>query len=71
MLHSLVNLLLLLQVVVAKHMGLKVLGLSLVTNVGIMEYETNQAPNHAEVLQVGRQRSQCVLDIVTAFIKEM
>jgi len=59
------------EVVVAKHMGLRVLGISLVTNKCIMDYDTNQAPNHAEVLEVGRQRSQCILNIVTTFIKEL
>ena len=57
--------------VVAKHMGLKVLGISVITNKCIMEYDTDEFPNHAEVLQVGKQRSQCVLDIVTTFIKEL
>jgi len=59
------------EVIVAKHMGLKVLGISLVTNKCIMDYDTNEAPNHAEVLEVGKQRSQCILNIVTDFIKEM
>ena len=52
-------------------MGLKVLGLSVITNKYIMEYDTNEAPNHAEVLEVGKKRSLSVLDIVTTFIKEM
>jgi len=59
------------EVVVAKHMGLKVLGISLVTNYCIMDYDTNQAPNHAEVLEVGKKRSECILNIVTKFIEEM
>lgn len=59
------------EVIVAKHMGIKVLGISLVTNKCIMDYDTNTAPNHAEVLEVGKQRSQCILNIVTEFIKEM
>ena len=59
------------EVIVARHMGLKVLGISLVTNKCIMDYDTNEAPNHAEVLEVGKQRSQCILNIVTDFIKEM
>jgi len=59
------------EVIVAKHMGLRVLGISLVTNKCIMDYDTNEAPNHAEVLQVGRERSQCILNIVTKFIKQM
>ena len=56
------------EVIVAAHMGLKVLGITLVTNKCIAEYNTKEKPNHAEVLEVGKQRSGCVLKIVTKFV---
>jgi len=59
------------EVVIAKHMGLRILGITLVTNKCIMDYETNEMPNHAEVLEVAKQRSACILDIVTTFITEL
>jgi len=59
------------EVQVAVHMGLKVLGISLITNKCISSYETNEEPNHAEVLEVGKKRSVCVLEIVTKFIGKL
>lgn len=56
------------EVIVAAHMDVKILGISLITNKCIMEYDTNEKPNHKEVLEVGKQRSECVLDIVTKLI---
>ncbi|XP_047130669.1 purine nucleoside phosphorylase isoform X1 [Hydra vulgaris] len=56
------------EVIVAAHMGIKCLGLSLITNYCILDYETKNAPNHAEVLEVAQRRSECVLEIVTKFI---
>lgn len=56
------------EVQVAVHMGLKVMGLSLITNKCISDSEIVEGPNHAEVLEVGKQRAECVLNIVTKFI---
>ena len=56
------------EVIVAAHMGIKCLGLSLITNRCIMEYDTDEVPNHAEVLEAGKKASKYVLDIVTQFV---
>lgn len=59
------------EVIVAAHMGIKIVGISLVTNKCIMDYDTTEKPNHAEVLEVGKQRSDCVLKIVTKLIGKL
>eukprot|EP00111_Clytia_hemisphaerica_P024017 TCONS_00070766-protein len=46
------------EVIVASHMGIKCLGLSLITNKCIMEYDSSEEPNHAEVLEAGRKASK-------------
>ena len=59
------------EVIVGAHMGLKVLGTSLITNKCVMNYDNNEEPNHAEVIEVGRQRSEWVLGIVTKFVEKI
>ena len=56
------------EVIVASHMGIKCLGLSLITNECIMDYDVDEVPNHAEVLEAGKKASKYVLDIVTKFV---
>jgi len=59
------------EVMIARHMNVKVLGLTLVTNKCIMDYDTTEGPNHAEVIEVGNQRAECVLKIVTKFLAKI
>jgi len=59
------------EVIVAGHMGIKCLGLSLITNKCVMEYESSEEPNHAEVLEAGKKASQFVLNIVTKFVGQL
>lgn len=59
------------EVIVGGHMGLKILGISLITNKCVMDYDSDEQPNHAEVLEVGKQRSECVLNIVTNFVGKL
>jgi purine-nucleoside phosphorylase len=54
------------EVIVARHMGLEVLGLSLVTNMaaGVL----NQAINHEEVIETGRRTEKQFTSLLTAII---
>ncbi|BFZ19279.1 hypothetical protein BsWGS_22319 [Bradybaena similaris] len=45
------------EVLVAKHCGMTVFGMSLITNKVIMEYDVDSVANHEEVLQTGEKRS--------------
>ncbi|HUZ93400.1 MAG TPA: purine-nucleoside phosphorylase [Edaphobacter sp.] len=57
------------EVIVARHMGLEVLGLSLVTNMaaGVL----NEAINHAEVMETGRRVERQFTSLLTALIPQI
>lgn len=57
------------EVIIARHMGLEVLGLSLVTNMaaGVL----NEAINHAEVMEIGRRVEQQFTTLLTALIPQI
>lgn len=44
------------EVMVARHCGLRCLGLSLVTNEAVLDYDTERKANHAEVLETAAVR---------------
>ena len=57
------------EVLVARHSGVKVLGISLITNVAVMAYGDDVTPaNHQEVLEAGRNRSGDMQKLVSAII---
>ncbi|XP_031705415.1 purine nucleoside phosphorylase 4a [Anarrhichthys ocellatus] len=59
------------EVVVATHCGLRVFGLSLITNKVVKSYVDSDSVNHEDVLEVGRLRSQTVQQLVTEMISRM
>uniref|UniRef100_A0A3B4X1D2 purine-nucleoside phosphorylase n=1 Tax=Seriola lalandi dorsalis TaxID=1841481 RepID=A0A3B4X1D2_SERLL len=59
------------EVVVATHCGLRVFGLSLITNKVNTHYEDSESVNHEGVLEVGRLRSHTVQQLVTELISRM
>jgi len=46
------------EVIVARQMGVDVLGISLVTNKCIRTYDAVEVANHEEVLETGRMRAK-------------
>ncbi|CAH3154380.1 unnamed protein product [Pocillopora meandrina] len=57
------------EVVVARHAGIKVLGISLITNVAVMGYDDNvSAANHQEVLETGKKRSANMQNLVSTIV---
>ena len=59
------------EVVVARHCGLRVLGLSLITNMVVTEYNSKQKANHAEVLETTRMRSKVLQQLVQRVLAAM
>lgn len=57
------------EVVIARHAGIKVLGISLITNVAVMDYgENGTAANHMEVLETGKKRSADMQNLVSTVV---
>jgi len=57
------------EVVVAGHCGMKVFGMSMVTNCCIMDYESDQKANHEEVLEAGNNRAKDIQAFVRRIIE--
>ncbi|XP_063315588.1 purine nucleoside phosphorylase-like [Pelobates fuscus] len=56
------------EAVVAKHCGMRVFGLSLITNRVAQGYEGQEAIDHNSVLEVSKWRSQILQDLVTELV---
>lgn len=59
------------EVVVARHCGLRVLGLSLITNQVVFDYSSKEQANHEEVLETTRMRTQDVQHLVSQLVEKM
>ena len=57
------------EVTVARHCGMRALGISLVTNKCVMDYDTQNAANHEEVLETGRMREEDFKRLVTRLLE--
>ncbi|KAL6468094.1 hypothetical protein MHYP_G00237710 [Metynnis hypsauchen] len=56
------------EVIVARHCGMRVFALSLITNKAVMDYGSEEKANHEEVLQTGQQRSLQLLKLVSTMV---
>ena len=59
------------EVIVARHCGMKVFGLSLVTNKVIMDYESSETANHEEVLETGKARAHDIERLVAKIVENI
>ncbi|XP_059806791.1 purine nucleoside phosphorylase-like isoform X2 [Hypanus sabinus] len=59
------------EVITARHCKLRVLGLSLVTNKAVMDYESEERANHEEVLQSSKRSAQILEKLVTRIVARM
>ena len=59
------------EVIVARHCGMRCLGMSLVTNKCIMEYDQEEKANHEEVLETGRMRGKDLQMMVARFVGDL
>lgn len=59
------------EVVVARHCGLRVLGLSLITNKVVTDYESKEKANHEEVLKATEHRAQDLQRLVRHLVAKI
>ncbi|GFQ66317.1 purine nucleoside phosphorylase [Trichonephila clavata] len=59
------------EVIAAKHCGLRVFGLSLITNECVMEYDVQRSANHAEVLETSNRRKTDLEKLVTNLVAQI
>ena len=59
------------EVLVARHCGMRVFGVSLVTNSCVMELDSEEEPNHEEVLLVGEKKSIDMQRLISHLIEEI
>ncbi|KAJ8007540.1 hypothetical protein DPEC_G00095110 [Dallia pectoralis] len=59
------------EVIVARHCGMRVFALSLITNKAVMDYDSEEKANHEEVLETGKQRSGQLEKLVSTLVTRM
>ena len=59
------------ECLVAHHTGIKIIGISMVTNVCIDDYENRQVPNHEEVVETAKQRSSDMVRLVERIVQKL
>ena len=59
------------EVIVARQVGMDVIGMSLITNKCIIEYDSVAVANHEEVLETGKMRSLDMEKFIMRLIEEM
>lgn len=56
------------EVIVARHCGMRVFALSLITNRAVMDYDSEEKANHEEVLETGKQRAEQLERMVSTMV---
>ncbi|XP_051567996.1 purine nucleoside phosphorylase-like isoform X1 [Myxocyprinus asiaticus] len=59
------------EVIVARHCGMRVFALSLITNKAVMDYDSEEKANHEEVLQTGKQRAVQLERLVSTIVTRL
>uniref|UniRef100_A0A8C2KMF2 Purine nucleoside phosphorylase n=3 Tax=Cyprinus carpio TaxID=7962 RepID=A0A8C2KMF2_CYPCA len=59
------------EVVVARHCGMRVFGLSLITNKVVTDYNSTERANHEEVLETTRMRTEDLQKLVSNLVTKM
>ncbi|XP_055059715.2 purine nucleoside phosphorylase-like [Misgurnus anguillicaudatus] len=59
------------EVIIARHCGMRVFALSLITNQAVMDYDSEKKANHEEVLETGKQRAKDLEKLVSTMVSRI
>lgn len=59
------------EALVASYCGLKVLAIALITNKAVIEYDSDNYPNHEEVIETANRRAKDLESLVTEFVNRL
>lgn len=59
------------EVIAARHCGMRVFALSLITNKAVMDYDSEEKANHEEVLETGQHRAIQLEKLVSTMVTRM
>lgn len=59
------------EALVASYCGLKVLAVALITNKAVLEYDSEDYPNHKEVIEIANKRAIDVENLIISFIEKV
>lgn len=59
------------EALVASYCGLKVLAVALITNKAVLEYDSEDFPNHKEVIEIANQRALDIESLIIEFVSRI
>lgn len=59
------------EALVASYCGLNVLAVALITNKAVLEYDSEDFPNHTEVIDIANKRAQDIENLIIEFVYEI
>ena len=59
------------EVMVAHHCGIKCVGITMVTNLCVMDYDDHSTPNHAEVIEMADRRAADMVEIAKKLVVKL
>ena len=59
------------EAIVAGYCGMQVFALALITNITILDYDSEDAPNHEEVIDTANRRAQDIESLVINFVSKV
>lgn len=59
------------EAIAARHCGMEVLGMSMVTNACIMENDIEQKTDHQEVLETGKRQGESMCKLISKIVEKM
>jgi len=59
------------EVVVARHCGIRCMGISMITNICVLDYDSQEAANHEEVIETAAARGKDMEALVTALVPKL